>query len=219
MQKRGMIFGRYHTAAHGWTLTGWTLSEAEPKTHYIDKPGGDGTWDYTTALTDGLPRFNDRELVATFELSEGDRMSREREIRAMINELHGLSHQIELPDDDEHYLIGRLRVVKDYNDNAHAAITVTATCEPWKYKGVESWLLLNAATTKQTAVVANTGRREVVPTIEVSAEVLREYGTSSWALGPGVHVIPDLQLVQGDHIITYSGSGTIKLTYREAVLE
>lgn len=219
MQKRGMVFGNYHTATHGWTLTGWSLGEAEPKTYYVNKPGGDGAWDYTTAMTDGLPRFNDRELIATFELSEGDRMSREREIRAMINELHGLSQQIELPDDDEHYLVGRVRVVKEYNDNAHAAITVTATCEPWKYKGVESWLLLTAAATEQSALVQNVGRRAVVPTVEVSAGATLGFDEYSWDLGAGVHILPDLLLTPGDHKIFYRGSGTIKLTYREAVLE
>lgn len=219
MLKRGMIFGTYHTAARDWTLTGWTLSAPETKTHYIDKPGGDGSWDFTTALTGGLPRFHNRELTATFELSVGDRMAREREIRSMINQLHGLSMQIELPDDEEHYLVGRLHVAKLYNDNAHAAVEITATCEPWKYKYAEAWMLLAAMATPQTAVISNTGRREVVPTFTVTGEAVIGYGKSSWALGAGTHVIPDLQLVQGEHIITYSGSGTIKLTYREAVLE
>ena len=219
MIKRGMVFGSYYTGAQGWTLTGWKLSEPDPKTHYIDKPGGDGAWDYSTALTDGLIRFKDRELTATFELSEGDRLYREREIRSMINQLHGLQMHIELPDDEAHYLVGRLRVVKEYNDEAHAAVKVTATCEPWKYKRIETWRLLGATEIAQTAVITNAGRREVVPTIEVSEEALIVYGGSSWALSKGVHSIPDLQLVQGDHVITYSGKGTIRFTYREAVLE
>ena len=222
MQKRTIIFGDYNTAAAGWTLTKWKLSAAEQKTNYIDKPNGDGTWDLSTALTDGIPKYKDRTLTATFECSEGDRLSREAEIRHVINLLDGMRENIQLPDDELHYLTGRIHVVKDYNDLAHAAITVTATCEPWKYSNAETRITLTAKTSEQDVILVNSGRRAVSPVLQVEgsgASVLLAYGTTSKALSAGTYQWADLLLTTGNHVLTYSGAGTVHISYREAVLE
>lgn len=222
MQKRKIIIGDYDTAVRGWTLTGWTLSGAEPKTNYVEKPNGDGSWDLSTALTDGIVKYRDRELTITLECSEGNRLEREAEIRHMVNTLDGLRWEIRLPDDDFHHIVGRVRVIRDYNDLAHAAVTVTAVCEPWKYSNTETTVALTASTTKRTVQLINNGRRAIVPTLKVTgsgASVLLEYGTASQALAAGTHPWPDLLLTTGSHAVTYSGSGTVTISYREAVLE
>lgn len=222
MEKRTIRLGTYDTAAHGWTLTKWTLSAAEQKTNYVDKTGGDGSWDLSTAMTDGIMRYRNRTLTATFECSEGDRLSREAIIRNMVNSLDGMKEDIELPDDTAHHLVGRIHVVKDYNDPAHAAVTVTATCEPWKYANTETAVTLTAASTAKTANLVNNGRRALVPTIKVEgddASVVLAYGTKSMALSAGTYQWPDLLLTPGTHKVTYSGTGTATITYREAVLE
>lgn len=222
MIKRTIVFGSYDTAAHGWTLTGWKLAAAEQKTNYIDKPGGDGAWDMSTALTGGIMRYANRQLTASFESSEGDRLSREDEIRRMVNELDGRVWDIQLPDDPFHHVTGRLHVVREYNDPAHAAVTVTATCEPWKYANAEIVVTLTAATTAQTARIVNNGRRAVVPTLKVTgsgASVQLTYGMATMTLTAGEYQWPDLLLTPGAHDLTYSGKGTLTITYREAVLE
>ena len=110
MEKRKITFGDYNTAVHGWTLTGWTLSPAEEKTNFVDKVGGDGSWDLSTALTDGIPRYRDRQLTATFECSEGTRTEREAKIKEMVNRLDGMREDIKLPDDIDHHINGKLHV-------------------------------------------------------------------------------------------------------------
>jgi len=127
MEKRKIIFGTYDTAVDGlWTLAAWSLSSAQHVTNYVAVPGRDGSLDLSTAITDGEPRYNDRTLTATFESSEGDRLEREGRINVMTNWLDGWRMNIELPDDPDHYITGRLHIQKDYNDPAHAAVTVTA---------------------------------------------------------------------------------------------
>lgn len=223
MQKRKIIIGEYDTAAHGWTLTGWELSAAEQKTKYVDKANGDGSWDLSTVLTDGIPRYADRDLTITLECSEGTRMERETKIRNMINLLDGLPWPIKLPDDDQHHVVGRrVHVVREYNDLAHAAVTVTALCEPWKYANADTIVALTATANKQTAQLINSGRRAVVPTLKVTgtnASVLLGYGAASLSLSAGSHQWSDLLLTPGAHALTYSGTGTLTVTYREAVLE
>lgn len=220
MKKRTIRLGTYDTASNGWTLTGWELGAAEPKTTYLEKPNGDGTWDLTTALTDGIVKYNDRKLTASFECSEGTRMEREAIIRQMINELDGQKVEIVLPDDEYHYVTGRLHVVRGYNDLAHAAVTVTATCEPWKYSATETVVIVTATETKQRVTLYNRGRRAVVPLIKVTGgEVLIEYGTASQAFSAGDYKWPNVLLTPGSLSLTCSGTGTAIFTYREAVLE
>lgn len=221
MLKRKIVIGDYDTAANGWTLTGWELGSAEPKTNYVDRPSGDGSWDLSTALTDGIMRYRDRELTVTLECSEGTRQEREAAIRHMINQLDGLRWQIRLPDDDFHHVVGRVHVIREYNDLAHAAVTVTAVCEPWKYSNTETLVALAATSNKQTVQLINNGRRAVVPTLTVTSggSVLLEYGTASRALSAGTYQWPELLLTPGSHAVRHSGSGTVTISYREAVLE
>lgn len=220
MIKRKIIFGDYNTAVHGWTLTGWKLSAAVEKTNFKDKVGGDGSWDLSTALTDGIPRYKDRQLTATFECSEGTRMEREVKIRNMINRLDGMREDIHLPDDAAHHINGKLHVEKKYNDLAHASVTVTAICGPWKLADLETVVTLKAEAFKQTAWLVNNGRRAVVPTIQISdGQVQLLYGNSSIVLDPGTYQWPEMLLTPGAHSLGYRGIGVASIRYREAVLE
>lgn len=222
MEKRKIIFGTYDTAVDGlWTLAAWSLSSAQHVTNYVAVPGRDGSLDLSTAITDGEPRYNDRTLTATLESSEGTRLEREARINVMTNWLDGWRMNIELPDDPDHYITGRLHIQKDYNDPAHAAVTVTAVCDPWRYNKQETLLQLQAGETTETAILPNYGRRTAVPVLTIEGEaanVLLAIDGASWALGPGTYQLPDLIVPQGGRIITYSGTGTLSFAYREASL-
>lgn len=220
MEKRRIIFGTYDTAAHGWTLTGWELSPAEQKTKYLEKPNGDGAWDLSTALTDGIVRYQNRTLEATFECSEGTRREREATISEMINDLDGMKVDIRLPDDSLHYVTGRLHVVREYNDLAHAAVSVEAVCEPWKYATAETVVGVGVTEAQQHVTLRNKGRRAVVPILTVTGgKVLLGYNGATMQLQEdGLYQWGDLLLTPGDHVLTYSGAGRLTITYREAVL-
>ena len=220
MEKRGLLIGSYHTAAELWTLTEWAFSAPEEMTNFVAVPGRrKGPLDLSAALTDGDAVYDARTLTATFETSEGTRLERETRINAMINALDGRRLNIVLPDDPYRYITGRVKVAKVYNDLAHGSVKVTATCEPWRYNATETLVVLTAAATAQTTALVNSGRLAVVPLLEVSGgEVVLVYGPHSWALGEGIYELPDLLLYNGESVITYSGAGSLILTYREAVL-
>lgn len=221
---RKMIFGTYDTAEVGlWTLTEWELTPATPLTNFVEVPGRAlGPLDMSAVLTDGEPRFGQRTLTAVFESSEGTREEREQRISQMVNWLTGWRVNITVPDKPDHYLTGRLTVEKLYNDEAHGSVQVTATCDPWFYSVAETKVTLTAEATAREAVLLNTGRLTVVPLLVITgtdASVLLQFGQASWALGPGSYKLPDLVLPQGGGVLTYSGTGTLTLTYREAVLQ
>ncbi len=219
---RKIIFGSYDTHLNGpWTLAAWSLSPAEYQANHVEVPGRNGALDLSTALTDGEPRYNSRTLEVTLERSDGTRLEREAAIDTIINWLDGWKMDIFLPDDELHYITGRVHVAKEYNDPAHAAVTVTATVDPWRYNIHETAVHLTAATEAKTALLTNKGRRTVVPVLEItgdSPQVLLSFGSASWALGAGTYQLPDLVVRQGGAEITYSGSGELSFTYREAIL-
>lgn len=224
MEKRKLVLGTYDTAAHGWTLTGCQLSPAEQKTNYIDKPNGDGSWDLSTALTDGLIRYKDRQLVATLECSEGTRRDRVELIRHLVNNLDGMKVEIHLPDDEAHHVVGRLQIVPEYNDLAHAAVTVSALCEPWKYANTETVVTVKSTEAQQVITLHNAGRRAVVPVLSVAGDTVDvTYAGSTKSLPSGcAEKWGTLLLTPGEHVLMYdfgTGTGTLTITYREAVLE
>ncbi len=220
MEHRKIVFGTYDTDINGpWTLAAWNFSPAAHRQQLVTVPGRDGELDLSTVLTDGSPRYGSRTLTATLERSDGTRLERETAIETMINWLDGWRMNITLPDDNGHYITGRVHVAKAYNDPAHAAVSVTAVCDPWRYNNYETVISLMAEATAQEAKLTNSGRRTVVPVIQVTGgEVSLVYGTYTWALGAGTYQLPDLTVPQGGTLITYSGTGTLTFTYREAVL-
>ena len=221
MEKRKIIFGTYDTALTGlWTLTGWEFSPAEYQANLVEVPGRrKGPLDLSTTLTDGEPIYGSRILTVTLESSEGTRLERESRIITMINWLDGWRLNITLPDDEAHYITGRVQVAKEYNDLAHAAVTVTATCEPWRYKNNETVLALTATEETQVARLSNEGRMTVVPLLVVAEGTVNlTFGQASWALSAGSYQLPDLILAPGGADITYSGTGTLTFSYREALL-
>lgn len=219
-EKRRMIFGEYDTALDGlWTLTGWTLPEPEYQRNFVEIPGRHGLLDLSTVLTDGEPIYGNRTLTATFECSEGTRMERNERISDMVNTLDGRRMHIVLPDDQTRYLDGRVRVQTVYSDPAHASVSVTAECEPWRYNVTETNRAFALTESDQQAMLVNDGRRIAVPTVTVLGDwaTLRCNGYS-WKLYDGVYTLPDLTLPRGKTLLTYSGRGTLIISYREAVL-
>lgn len=219
MTKRTVKLGAYDTAANGWTLAALHLSDPTQKTKYVEKTGGDGSWDWSTVMTDGLPRYEDRSLTITLECSEGTRATRETLVRQMVNQLDGLEWEVTLPDHTDYYLTGRLHVAVNYNDLAHCSVTVTGTCRPWLYKKTEKVIVLTATTTEKSASLINEGRLALVPTLEVAnGTVTLVYGAASTSMSAGTYEWPTLLLTPGNHQIKYKGSGTLTVSYREAVL-
>lgn len=221
MTKRGLTIGTYDTAVDGqWLLTGLTFSDPAQVTDYVEVPGRrKGPLDLTASLTDGDPTYESRTLMATFESSEGSRLERENRIEAMMNSLNGWKWNIKLPDDDMHFIVGRVSVSKVYNNVAHASVRVNAICEPWRYNNEETKVVLVGTTETKTVTLHNRGTLSVQPHLAVTGgNILLSAEGLSWALSPGNYVLPDLLLPKGGKDVTYSGVGTLTFTYREGVL-
>jgi hypothetical protein len=219
MNERKIVIGTYDTASNLWTLNACALGDAPAIESYASVPGRSGRLDLSTVLTDGEPTYDNRTFTARLESSEGTRLEREARISNMINALHGRSFTIVLPDDPEHYITGRVSVTKEYNDLAHAAVNVKATCEPWRYAASETTTRVTASSSEQTVTLTNSGRMSVIPTIKIEGGTVT-LSREGWSkvLTEGTYVLPDIYLQTGSIELKYKGNGSATFTYREAVL-
>lgn len=221
MEKRKLLLNEYNTATDGlWTLSACVITKGEQVQTFLDVPGRYAPLDLSGYLTDGEPYYGSARLDATLESSEGDRAARQTKIDELVNSFDGKNITIIHPDHPNHYLVGRVQIYPQYNDLAHAAVLIGAVCEPWLYKSSETTHTLTASGTNKTASITNNGRLAVVPSVTVtgSGTFTLTYGQHTWNLAAGEHLLPDLYLTPGTHTVTYKGSGTMKITYREAVL-
>lgn len=245
MQKRTILFGSYNTAEHGWTLSGCTLSAPEQKTQYIEKTGGDGSWDLSTVMTDGIPRYKDRTLTVTLECSKGTRDDREDLINEMVNSLDGLTWRVVLPDRPQHFLSARLHVAVDFNTPAYAQVTVTGMCEPWLYAERETVVPVRAVEqdpaapnpeTLKRVNIHNRGRKAVIPLLTVSngtyinlrmtpnisydVQLVNDTNSGQYSENTNstTYQWPGLVLMPGLNEFYIDGDAVLTLTYREAVL-
>lgn len=222
MQKRTVKIGSYDTALMGWTLTSIKLSDPVQKTNYVEKSAGDGSWDLSTVMTEGIPRYKNRSLALTFECSQGSRDDRELLINDMVNQLDGFEWSIILPDRPQHYLQGRVHVAVTQSSPAYAAIKITSDVEPWFYAERETLVVLDAPITASTETAIfqlwNHGRRVVNPLLTVDGKANLSFKGSRTSLTTGSYEWAALQLWPGMSELSYLGEGTLTLTYREAVL-
>ena len=220
MDKRKLIIGDYDTeTTWPWTLAELELSAPEQQTNYVTVPGRSGSVDLSTAVS-GLPVYNDRTLTATLETSEGTRAQRETAINTMVNRLDGLRLHIVLPDDPSGYLDGRISVARNYNDLAHASVTISAVCYPYKLKSAETTVTASL-TEADTEISLSCDRRPVVPSITTTAETVLTWGADSYTVSAGTRQLPGIRLTQGTHTLkarTTSGTGEITITYQEGSL-
>lgn len=235
MAKRRFIFSdslyiqSYKTDDHGWTVTAWELEEAEAVTDYVDIPGRiNGPLDLSNVLTDGLPTYGNRQLSITLESSEGTRADRILEIKK-LEKLTGFKYIITTPEYEDidafdlRRLYGRLVSVKtNYNDLAHAQVSMTFVCEPYYTPRSFRTYTLTAGTTE----LANNGDRPAVPLLSVKGvtdSITLSIPGKQWSLSNGTYTLPGL-IIPHDPIgvgildVTVTGTGTITLQFKEGYL-
>lgn len=221
MEKRKLLLNDYNTATDGlWTLSSCVLTKGEQVQAFLEVPGRYTPLDLTDYTTEGQPYYGNASLEVVLESSEGDRAARQARIAELVNTFDGKSITIVHPDHPNHYLIGRVQIRPQYNDMAHAAVQLSAICDPWLYKKEKTVKAVTASSTEKAADIINSGRLAMVPDVSVtsSGTFTLKYGQYTWNLSSGDHILPDLYLTPGTHRVTYKGTGTLTISYREAVL-
>lgn len=219
MKLRGIKIGDYHTGTD-WqlTLTAKTLDPPEPKTNYVSVDGRDGDLDISEALT-GEIRYQNRNATFDFVMTEGTHADRERLLTEILSAVHGRTLQIVLPDDVDHYLVGRCMVKNVQNSMAYGTFTIEANCEPWKYRIIPTVRSTPVTAERIEFPCVNAERRTVIPTFTVTGGTVNiEFGTVKVSLAAGTYQVPEIKFKTGTNLLTLYGTGSIEITWREAIL-
>ena len=129
---RGIMFDKKHSYWN-WSLmlkTAPKITSPQPKTHYVDIPGADGSLDLSEMLT-GKVQYKNRTIDMEF-VSMAGREEWSAIFSDILNELHGQLKEIRLDDDPMHVYRGRVTVGDPEWANQVVTLHMSAEVEPYK---------------------------------------------------------------------------------------
>lgn len=129
---KGIKFdGNHSYDAYQLFLNSYSIGEAEPNTNLVEIPGVDGAVDFTEYF--GGVTYKSRILKMQFTFA-ADRYGLNTAYAKLQNALNGRRVKIVLDDDREYCYTGRVSVGALSPDGQIGEVTLTATCDPYKYK-------------------------------------------------------------------------------------
>lgn len=213
---KGIRFGAYHSDDLGLILGKKELGAPAVKDEKTDNPGGDGSLDQTEFF--GEPKYENR--THRFDFST---MAPAEEFPTVysnvLNRLHGRKMRIILDDDPLYFYLGRLHVSNFTSEKGVGMISVEADCEPYKLK--KDFTVIAQAVSGTHSITLTNGRKRAVPEVQIHTEsgsIRIEYQGSVWDLGTGVYTLPELELIEGENIVTGTGTGTVTFAWQEGDL-
>lgn len=210
---QGVKFDDKHSYFH-WGLmfkSRPVISPPTPKTKYVEVPGADGAIDMTDALT-GYTQYQNRKISFEFILMAG-RENWPAIYSDLMDTLHGRKVKITFDDDPDYYYTGRVTVGKWDAKKVTAVITMSAEVEPFKTEKLRK--TKNCVMTgEHVTVVVQGSKKPVVPDITASDDGVQVFFRgSTYTLKEGVNRIPGIVIREGDNALTFTGSGTVDITY------
>lgn len=215
---RGIQFNDHHSADDwGLILNSRKNTPPSPKYVRVSVDGRDGDLNLSRTLTGDI-RYENRKVSYGFIATDGSQIEREELISNIINELHGQEIKIIEPDDPDHYLMGEVEVSDIHNNKAYSTFEVSANCEPYRYSINEVNRVITLTSEETNIILTNAGTKTLIPVIEVNGSVNIKSGSVEVALSSGSYKLMSFALKKGPTVITVRGSGTITVSYREAIL-
>ena len=211
---KGIRFGDLHSYNDlKMILSGKDMGAPGVKATKLDIEGADSALDLTDFF--GEPKYED--VTHKFQFSTIVPYSEFMTLYSRIkNAIHGKKMRIILDDDPLFYWMGRIYVSGFTNEKNIGTLEVECDCEPYKYKIVKT--TVSQAVSGTTVIRLTNGRKRAVPTITTTGAMTIAFGGGSWTNSAGTYTIPELELTQGDNLVTVTGSGTITFTWQEGDL-
>lgn len=226
----GVTIGEKHTYRDwGLVCTRIEIADPERKTYLVSVPGRDGDLDLSEALT-GEVNYGNREIKMEFIRREKEFARWHVKYSDILDYCHGQQRRIILDSDRGYFYDGRMKAETDKDFKGAEHFTIMVEAEPYKlerYSGIEKWVWSDFCfedgiirnyldlQVNGTMVLMIPGRRKkVVPVFECSEALELEYAGQTYNLPVGRSKILDLQLGEGEHVLTFTGSGTVSVDYR-----
>lgn len=193
----------------------------------IDIPGADGYLDMTDYFG---TRYENRKITVECDMEDKGYYDWAGRMSQLSNYLHGKKRKIVLDWDSGFYYMGRGECDYEKKNRAYSLMTLEFDCDPYKYELTatdEDWLWdpfdFVEGVIKEYGNLAVAGRLEltvigspmpVVPKITVSADMQMGFEGESYDLKAGENYIPDIEIKAGEHMMVFTGNGTVTVSYR-----
>ena len=188
------------------------ITTAKQKRHLIDVPAADGDIDAMEGI--GEPTYETRTVTALFKMLTNADDTRTR----IINDLEGKTIEIVLPNDLNHYMIGRVHIA-GIGFKISDELRITVDCLPWRYARNEVIIPVASSQSKKKHEWWNRGRRLAVPEITVeNSDVTFVVNGETIVLGQGAHLSSALAIPGYSKISATASGGAFTVRYREAIL-
>lgn len=214
---KGIIFGTLHSYNDlRLILESKEMGAPEVKVNKIDIPGADSALDLTDFF--GEPKYDDVKHKFTFTSIEPQDTFL-TQFSTIKNAIHGKKVRIILDDDPSFFYMGRCFVSSFTNAKGIGAVSVECECEPYKYKLTQT--VVTQSVDGAASITLTNGRKRAVPevSIDTTGSMTIVFGASNvWALSSGSYTLPELELVEGDNVVTVTGTGTVTFTWQEGDL-
>lgn len=213
---KGIIFGSLHSYDDlRLILESKELGAPDVKVNKIDIPGADSALDLTDFF--GEPKYDDVKHKFQFTSIEPQDTFL-TQFSTIKNAIHGKKVRIILDDDPSFFYMGRCFVSSFTNAKGIGTVSVECECEPYKYK-LEKTTVSKAVNGTATVNLTN-GRKRAVPevSIDTTGSLNIVFQGNVWDLGKGSFTLPELELVEGENLVTVTGTGTIAFTWQEGDL-
>lgn len=208
------------------------ISPPEVKTCLVEIPGTSDVIDLTEAISGDI-EYKQREITIVIEYIEGKDYYYGKSSQ-IANHLHGKKLKIIFSKDSGYYWLGRLKVesMTQRIEGQVTTITIKADVDPYKYETQSSltpwqWdtfsfndgIIRDYYDITVPGTVTIIGRRKrVCPKIIASTAMTVTYLNNVYSLLAGENVIPDIYLGEGEHVLTFLGSGKVSIDYQGASL-
>lgn len=216
----GVVINGFHTFEDfglGWLQGGFELSEPEIQTHYVEVEGMDGSLDLTEDLS-GRPVYKDRTLKLTFDSPAGTYEAYTALCSRIDSRLHGRRCEITLDTDPDWFYLGRGKWSHTKDADGVETHVFTATVKPYKYYKDMTVRTVNVDGTAD--VVLENSMAPATPFFTTVDKDMRvQQGSAEYSVLPGTDMeIYGITLLEGSNVLTFTGTGTVTIQYREGML-
>lgn len=220
MSYTGVIIGETDTLRQMGLILLSDLKIGTPslKSNMVEIPGADGALNMSYVVSDGEPRYSNRDISFTLFKSTDEKTF--TETRAHLLALcHGREQMLILPNDKTHYYKG-LFTIGDTDGYNSGKIPVNVSADPYAYKIEITTVKITIPESGATDVYLDNEMRTVIPEFTAEESITVSFGSSQYALPQGISQIPALKLKAGSNVITLEGNAgaKISISYREARL-
>lgn len=224
----GVMIGDKHTYDDfGLRIKRVTVGFPKVKENMFDLPGADGYIDMTDYFG---THYENRNIEIECDIEDRSYARWAAVISDVSNYLHGKKNEIIFDWDNGYYYVGRGEVETDKEDRIFSGITLKFDCEPYKYElssSSEDWLwdpfdleigiireYGNIQVDGTLSLVVIGSPMSTVPEIICSSDMTLRYEGETYNLSAGTNYIPDIEIKEGEHTMTFTGNGTVTVSYR-----